>query len=150
MSQYILLIRTADTPNTVIDPYCLRTAETIAADTAPVTIYALTTSNRPPTGLALLQNYCPVRLAIIHTIAAGNQTEYLERTLKIKFHNRLLHSFWYAFSLDDIAFLQSLNERNFSSMIGFIHRQLKKPEMDQNQGEQYVKDLLQKAEQALK
>src|SRR5690349_9674068 len=109
MSQYVTLIRTCDTPNTVIDPYRL-----------PITLYALTTTNHPPTGLALLQHYCPVKLETIHSIRAGNASDNLLLTLKIKFQNRHLHSFWYALSLEDVNFIKLLTETNFNSMIGFI------------------------------
>lgn len=149
MSQYIILIQTADTPNSVIDPYRLRTAEFLAVNTAPVTLYALTTTNHPATGLALLQNYCPVKLQTVHTINSRNQTEILQRTLQIKFQHRLLHSFWYAFSLDEVEFIKSLNEHNFSNMIGFIQRQLKKPDMDSAELQAFVNEQLQKAEGAL-
>lgn len=113
------------------------------------TQYALTTTTHPPTGLSLLQTYCPLKLETIHFIHSRNQTDILLKTLQIKFQHRLLHSFWYAFSLEDITFIKALNEQNFSSMIGFIQRQLKKPDMDQDQLQAFIQEQLQKAKRAL-
>ena len=155
MSQYTILIGTTVTPNMVIDPFFLAIVKDMPFDadyadtTEPLTLYALTTSNHPPTGLALLQTYCPIKLDIIHVIHTRSQTEILERTLQIKFQHRRLHSFWYAFSPDDIQFIQALNETNFSSMIGFIQRQLKKPDMSEAQLQQLINEQLEKASNAL-
>ena len=136
MSQYVILIRSVNTFD--LEPG------------NPDYVYALTTSNHPPTGLTMLQNYCPVKLETIHYIRAGNGTDNLLLTLRIKFQDRQLHSFWYAFSTEDVTFIKSLNESNFNSMIGLIQRQLKKPEMDQAQTQEFINEQLKKAESALR
>lgn len=152
MSQYLILIQTAPTYNPVIDPFSLWTGDYKHPEhqRIPVIVYALTTSNHPPTGLALLQNHCPVKLQVIHIVHAGNATDNLVRTLQIKFRHRLLHSFWYAFSQEDLEFIKSLNERNFNSIIGFIQRQLKKPEMNQTETQEFINEQIRKAEGALR
>ena len=137
MSQYVILIQTANMSLT--DDYA-----------RPITLYALTTTSFPPTGLAVLQNYCPVKLETVHSIHTRMQTDYLLRTLQIKFQPRLLHSFWYALAQDEIEFIKSLNEHNFSNMIGLIHRQLKKPETNATQGANFIAGQIAKAESALK
>lgn len=145
MSQYLILVSTSmDRRNNDAD-YDL----THYIDFPIEPYYALTTSNQPPVGLSLLQNYCPLKLKLIHSIHSGTQTDSLDRTLRAKFQSQLLHSFWYAFTPDDIIFIKSLNERNFSSMIGFIQRQLKKPEMNQTQTQEFIQEQLKKAESAL-
>ncbi len=119
-------------------------------NTAPVTLYALTTTNHPPTGLALLQHYCPIKLETVHSVRAGNASDNLLLTLQIRFQNRRLHSFWYALSAEDINFIKLLTETNFNSMIGFIQRQLKKPGMDRTQTQEFIQKQLKKAESALR
>ena len=136
MSQYLILARTTNLLYKGFEYPCGQ-------------VYALTTSNHPPTGLSYLQNYCPLTLEIVHVIHSRNQTEILEQTLRIKFRDRLLHSFWYTFTPKEISLIKSLNEQNFSNMIGFIQRELKRPEMNREQLEQFVSEQLQKAESAL-
>ena len=153
MSQYTILFQTAPTFNPVIDPFSLWTGgydiDPQDYQRIPVTLYALTRTNHPPTGLDLLQSWCPVKLQTIHVIHTRNQTETLLQTLQIKFQHRQLHSFWYAFTPDDITFLKSLTETNFASMIGFIQRQLKKPDMSEVQLQQFINEQLEKASNAL-
>jgi hypothetical protein len=148
MSQYVILIQTVLTPNSIIDPFAVRVFD--GHTSAPVTLYALTTSNHPPTGLSLLQNYCPVKLELLHTIHTASQTDILRQTLEIKFRHRLLHSFWYALDLNEIEFICNLNERNFSQMIGFIHKQLRKSEMSENQTRDFIAEQIAKAKAATK
>lgn len=137
MSQYVILIQTPS-----IEIYH-------GLDHRSAIFYALTTTNHPPTGLLNLQNFCPVKLEAIHFINSRNQTDILLKALQIKFQHRLLHSFWYAFSPEDITFIKALNEHNFSNMIGFIQRGLKKPDMNQDQLQAFIQEQLQKAEGAL-
>lgn len=141
MSQYILLIKAPLT-------YGLHAPGNLRLST-PHDSYALTTSNHPPTGLLILQNYNPSRLTLIHSIRAASGTDNLLRTLEIKFHSKHLHSFWYAFLPEDIEFIKSLNESNFNQMIGLIQRQLKKPDMSAPELDNFIAEQLAKADGAL-
>lgn len=132
MSQYVILVETA--------PLLVN----------PTRLYALTTSSHPPTGLELLQNYSPVSLTLIHAIQAGHRTDYLKQTLDIKYRSAHLYSFWYALTPADIAFIKSISDDNFQNMIGFIHRQLKPPDMTPEETQALLQRQLDKAADLLK
>lgn len=135
MSQYLILIRT------------VLTFDFVPGE--PNHAYALTTTNYPPTGLSILQNYCPFALETVHTIHSGNQTDVLLQTLQIKYRKQLIRSFWYDFTFQEVSDIQALNERNFSQMIGFIQKQLRRPEMTQEEAMRLAKEQALKIENLL-
>lgn len=132
MSQFVIL---AQTPVIHI----------LSTDDPYHAIYALTTSNDPVIGLAILNNYSPLPMQLIHSIHAGNRTDLLKQTLEIKFRPQLLHNIWYNFASEHLAFLRSLNESNFAQMIGFIQKGLAPPEMTKEQMQADNARLLEKA-----
>lgn len=129
MSQYVILVRTDSL--------------------LPLPRFALTTSNNPATGLAILQNCSPVKLALMHSIHTANRTEVVERTLQIKYRTRLHHGFWYDLTPQDVADICALNESNFQNMIGLIQKSLVKPSLSETETKALIAEALQQAEAAL-
>lgn len=131
MSQYLILIRTCEPSVTTVNGTVWR--------------HALTTTSHPPTGLSLLQNYCPLKLETIHTVRAASQTDTLLKTLQIKYRTRLLHSFWYAFTPEEVSEIKAINEQNFSSTTGFLQRRLQKPEMSPEEAQRFITNQIELA-----
>lgn len=138
MSQYVLIIGTVPLEELTLD----------SLDGTRRT-FAISTSHNPPVGLQLVQSYCPIPLYLIHSICAQNRAELLRQTLEIKFRKDNLHSFWYSLTASQIQFLTSLNEANFQQMIGFIHRQERKPDLSTDEALALINDSLTRAANAL-
>jgi len=118
------------------------------ANTEPI-YYALTTSNHPPTGMQTLQNFCPIVLELLHTIHTDNSSDNLLRTLQIKFKPQHTHSFWYQLQPEHITFIQSITTANFHNIIGLIHKQERKPDLNNEEVQTLIAESLKKAEGAL-
>lgn len=115
----------------------------------PLNLYALTTSNHPPTGLERLSDCSPINLTLVHSIYSANRTDYLLRTLQIKFIKQLSHSFWYHFTAEHVDFITGINQANLSSMIGLIHKAERKPEKTVDEVNKMLAEGLAKADGAL-
>lgn len=112
-------------------------------------LYALTTSSNPAAGISILQDYCPVPLELLHTISTGNSTDNLIKTLRIKFHSQLSHSFWYNLNPEQVAFIQTITTENFRNIIGLIHKAERKADLNQDEVNELLAESLKKAEGAL-
>lgn len=86
--------------------------------------YAISVTSNPALAVENLQNFCPLPCELIHAIHSDARTDYLERTLHIKYEPYRLRpkSFWFALPDEAVKFIQSLNERNFYQIAGFINK----------------------------
>ena len=93
-------------------------------DNDPRDYYAISVSNNPAVALASLQDYCPLPCELIHSIESGPRTNYLERTLHIKYRAFQLRkdSFWFTLPPQEVEFIKSLNECNFFEQAGFLNK----------------------------
>jgi len=89
-------------------------------------VYAISVSNNPSVALENLQNYCPLPLELVHSIESGSRTDYLERTLHIKYRAFQLrkNSFWFTLPTNEVEFIKTLNEHNFANVAGFLNKQM--------------------------
>lgn len=89
--------------------------------------YAISTATNPQYALNSLHTYSPIACQLIHTIRADNRAEYLERTLHIKFRSKQLRGFWFRLDPQDVTFIQTLTDKNFFQIAGFLNRQAAPP-----------------------
>lgn len=90
---------------------------------AETDIYAISVAHNLEMAVKSLRDYSPLPCALEHSIHAGSRTEYLERTLQIKFRAKLSHSFWYRLAPEDVEFIKSLTDSNFARIAGFLNKQ---------------------------
>lgn len=133
MSQYVILIETS-----------------LASDDLKESRCALVTSSNPPSGLEHLQDYCPIPIKLIHSIQAANRTDYLLKTLQIKFKQAHRYSFWYDLNTEQIAFIKSITAENLSNMIGLIHKAERKPDLNRDEVSALIAASLATTEKILK
>ena len=84
--------------------------------------HAISIATNPERALEIMQNYCPVPLKLIHAIHTANRTEHLEKTLRIRYHSKRLHGFWFNLATEEIAFLKSITPQNLINMPGLLKK----------------------------
>ena len=95
------------------------------ANAAP--IYAISQATNPENALTMLRAHCPIPVKLLHAIRAGNRSEYLERSLHIRYRAQQLHSYWFLLSDQDLAFIKTLDDTNFFRIAGFLNKQAAPP-----------------------
>lgn len=90
-------------------------------------LYAISTAANPEAALAQLQTYSPVPCELVHSIRAQNRTDYLEKTLHIKFRHKQHHSFWFMLDENDRKFITSITAENFFQISGLIAKTFAPP-----------------------